>query len=489
MSIADRLATGVKATLGANLLYSAANGVLMIVLARYLLTPDAFGLLHYALSIIASVAILGTLGLPSAAARYVTEFSETAPERVRYVVRFALGGIVVLSITVGTALTVAGPQIATRLNDPALAPLLVLGVGYVVTNALYSTFNRLFQSVNRVDWSARLKTVSGVARLLGAVGFVLAGFGAAGALGGYLVGFGLAAALGAVVFYRRSYAQFPPSGDVGSGLRRRILEYSVPLTATRGANILYQRVDTFLVGSLLGPAAVGYYTIARQVSEFGAIPANSVGYTISPTVGEQYASEDLARARRVYEMSLRHILLLYVPGAVGLVLVARPTVTQLFGSQYTGAVPVLQVMAGFMLVTAINKVTSDGLDFLGRARERAIAKVVTAVVNVGLNVVLITTVGVVGAAIATVITFSAYTLTNVYIIHDELDLDVRGLGRLLVGVTAITAVMAGVVRLLVPLVSGIVSLLLVVGVGVVVWGVLATLGGLLDVERIRTVLS
>ena len=489
MSLSDRIATGVKASLGANLIYSAANGVLMVVLARYLLTPEAFGLLHYALSIIASVAILGTLGLPSSAARYVTEFAETSPERVRYVVRFSLLAILGLSVTVGIVLTATGRTIAVALGDPALAPLLFLGLGYVLTNALYKTFNRLFQSVNRVDWSARLKTVSGVVRLLAAVGLVLLGFGAAGALGGYIVGFGLAGAIGAVVFYRRSYSGFPPSTGVEPGLRRRILEYSVPLTATRGANILYQRVDTLLVGTLLGPAAVGYYTIARQVSEFGAIPANSLGYTISPTVGEQYASEDLARARRVYETSLRHILLLYVPGLVGLVLVAEPTVTQLFGAQYTGAVPVLQVMAGFMLVTAVNKVTSDGLDFLGRARERAIAKVVTATVNVGLNVLLITAIGVVGAAVATVVTFSAYTLANVYVIHDELGLDLRSLGRLLVGVTAISAVMGVIVRLLLPLVSGIVSLLVVVGVGVAVWGVLATLGGLLDVKRVWTMLS
>lgn len=489
MSVTQRIVSGVKASLGASLIYAVANGLLMIVLARYLLTPEEFGLLHYALSIIASIAILGTIGLPSSAARYVTQFAEKSPDQVRYVVRFSVLAIIGLSVTVGAILSLASGTIVRVLGNPALTPLLVLGFVFVVTNALYKTFNRLFQSVNRVEWSARLKTISGVMRLLGAVALVSLGFGAAGALGGYVIGFGLAAAVGGVVFYRRYYVDFPPSEDVEPGLRRRILEYSVPLTATRGANILYQRVDTFLVGTMLGPAAVGYYTIARQISEFGSIPAQSLGYTISPTVGEQYAGEDIDRARRVYELSLHHTLLLYVPGAVGLVLVAEPTVSQLFGAQYTGAVPVLQVMAGFMLVTAVNKVTSDGLDFLGRARERAIAKVVTAVINVGLNVVLIGMVGVVGAAIATVITFSAYTMTNVYIIHDELDLDLRALGRLIVGVTAISAVMGGVVRLLLPLISGLVSLFLVIGVGVAVWGVLAVLGGLLDVGRVRAILS
>ncbi|RLM54029.1 flippase [Halobellus sp. Atlit-31R] len=489
MSVTDRILTGVKASLGANLVNSAANGVLMIVLARYLLSPDQFGLLHYALSIIGAVAILGALGVPSAAARYVTEFAETAPERVRYVVRFSLATVAVLSVGIGSVVALGSPLIATQLDEPALAPFLLLGFGYVILKAFYTTFSRLFQAVNRVEWSARMKSISGVTRLGGAVALVVVGFDAVGALAGYLIGFAAATAVGAVVFYRLSYTSFPASDALPDGLRRRIVEYSIPLTATRGANILYKRIDTILVGFFVGPAAVGYYTIAKQVSEFGSIPATSLGYTISPTVGEQYAGEEVGRARRVYETSLRHVLLLYVPGMVGLVLVARPVVVQLFGAEYVEASIVLQVMAGFMLVNAVNKVTSDGLDFLGRARSRAIAKVGTSIANFLLNLALIPAIGVVGAAVATVLTFSVYTLTNVYVIHDELTLDLLGIGQLLVGVTAISAVMGATVRALVPYVSDVLSLFAVVAVGIAVWGVLATLGGLIDVDRVRALLS
>ncbi|WP_144904960.1 flippase [Halobellus captivus] len=489
MSLTDRIATGVKASLGGNLVNSLANGLLMVVLARYLLTPSEFGLLHYALSIIGVVAILGTLGVPSSAARYVTELAETTPGQVRHVVRFSLGIVVLLSLIVGAAIAVGSPIIADRLDEPGLAPLLVLGAGYVVCNTLRTSFGRLFQSVNRVAWSGRLTAISGITRLTAAIGLVLAGFGAAGALGGYVVGFAVTALVGGVVFYRGSYSSFPRTTEMADGLRRRILEYSVPLTATRGANVLDKRIDTVLVGIFLTPAAVGFYTIAKQVSEFGSIPAQSLGYTISPTVGEQSAREDRSRARRVYEASLRHVLLLYVPGMVGLILVAGPVVAYVFGPEYDGAAPVLQVMAGFMLVNAVNKVTSDGLDFLGRARERAIVKTITAVANFLLNLVLIPRIGVVGAAIATVITYTVYTVANVYIIHEELELNVASIGRLLVATTGIAVVMGAVVRVLLPMVTGLVTLLLVVGVGVAVWAALATLGGLLDVKRIRAVLT
>lgn len=489
MSITERIAAGVKATLGGGIVSAVANGVLMVVLARFLLTPDGFGLLHYALSIVAVVAIFGSIGVPASIARYVTEFLETKPDQVRYVVRFGLLTVVVLSVVAGGLMALSSSFVADRLNEPGLAPLLVLGFGYIVFKSLMTTFDRLFQAVNRVTWSGRLTALSGTARLIGAIGFVLLGYGVAGALMGYIAAFALTAAVGGIAFYRTSYSSFPSAGEIESGVRRRILEYSVPLTATRGANVLDNRIDTVLVGAFLGPAAVAYYTVAKQVTEFGSIPAISLGFTISPTVGEQYAKDHLDKARLVYEESLRHVLLLYVPGLIGLVLVAEAVVRQVFGPDYVGAGPVLQVMAGFMLVNAVNKITTDGLDYLGRARERAIVKTGTAVANFLLNLLLIPWIGVIGAAIATMITYTAYTLLNVYIIHDELSLNLGSIGRTFAGVTVISVVMGAVVSALLPFVSGVVSLFLVIGVGVAVWGVLATLGGLLDVREVRAFLA
>ena len=489
MSLTDRIVTGVKASLGGNIIDSVANGILMIVLARFLLTPESFGLLHYGLSIVGVIAIFGTLGLPSSAARYITEFAETEPGQVRHVIRFSLVVVLGLSIVVGAGIAAGSGLIATALEEPDLAPLLVIGAGYIVFGTLRSSVGRLFQAVNRVDWSGRLTALSGVSRLIGAVLLVLAGFGAVGALAGYVVGFAITAAVGGVVFYRSQYTSFPSTDEMLPGLRRRILEYSVPLTATRGANVLDKRIDTVLVGMFIGPAAVGFYTIAKQVSQFASIPAESLGYTISPAIGEQSAKQNRSRARQVYESSLQHVVLLYVPAMVGLILVADPVVSTVFGPEYAGAAPVLQVLAGFMLVNAVNKVTSDGLDFLGRARERAIVKTVTSVANFLLNLLLIPWLGVVGAAVATVLTYTVYTTTNVYIIHTELELNVGALGRTLAAVTGVSLVMGVVVRQLVPLVSGLISLLLVVSVGVVVWAVLVTLGGLLDLRRIWTVLT
>lgn len=489
MELSERISRGIKATFGANLLDVAANGLLIVILARYLLTPDEYGLLYFAISILGVVGIFGTLGLPSSIARYVTEYTESDPTQLRYILSFSLVALVVLSGVVGLVVTLSSPFLAASLGEPDLAPLLALGVGYISLQAMRKYLSKSFQGLNRVDYSALVSSISAVGRIVFVVAFVLLGFGVVGALAGYVAGFFVAVATGFMILYWKFYRGYEPTRSPEEGLRRRILEYSVPLTATRGATVLDKQVDTILVGLFLTPAAVGFYTIAKQVSEVCITPAQALGFTVSPAYGEQRAGNRSQQAARLYEQSLEGVLLLYVPAVVGILLVAEPMIQYVFGPEYLGSVPVLQIMSLYVLANAINRITSDGLDFLGRARARAIVKSITAVANVILNILLIPTIGLVGAAIATVITYSLYTGANVVIIGRELPVQFRTAVRATLGVSTVSVVMGACVYLLLPQVSGLLSLFAVIGVGVAVWALLGTLGGLLDLRKAVTFLT
>ncbi|GAB7011583.1 oligosaccharide flippase family protein [Halorubrum trueperi] len=485
MSIADRISRGVSASLGANLLDTLANSLLIVVLARFLLTPAEYGLLFYALSVVGGIAVFGALGIPSSAGRYVTEYGEVDRDQVRHVIRSALSYLLVLSAIVGIGLSAGSGRIAAALNEPGLAPILALGAGYVIFESLRTLVGSVFQGLNRVDLSALVAAVSAVARFVLVVALVGLGLGAVGAFLGYVLGFAVATAVGGTMLYRRFYRTYDPTVPRADGLVRRLLEYSVPLTATRGASVLNKRVDTILVGMLIGPLAVAYYTVGKQVSQVAVTPATSLGATISPTVGEQSAGNQRSRAARIYERSFEAIVILYVPAAVGLFLVAGPLVRQVFGVDYGGAVPVVQAFSLYVLLNAISRITSDALDFLGRARERAIVKTAMAVTNLGLNLLFIPAFGVVGAAIATVITHAVYVGANVVIISRELPVSFDRVARSAAHVTVLSALMGAGVAASLPLVSGIPSLVAVVALGVAIWAALSVASGLVNPDEIR----
>ncbi len=485
----NTFARGFKASLGARAVHMAASGLLVLVLTRFLLTPAQYGLLGSALAVFGVAGLFADLGTSKSAARYVTDYREHDSGQVPYVLRAALRYRIIAIVVVTGAFTLFSGTIARLINQPELAPLMVFGGTYIACYSLSTFAVVVFQGFNRVAWSAVTRATGSVSLLLFVViGVVVVG-GASGALLGYVVSYAVATVVGFAVLYWKFYAPIDEDDDTEEGLSRRVLGYSIPLTVTQGANVLDKRIDTILVGAIVGPVAVSSYYLAKNIATFLQAPAASLGFTISPTYGEQKADDARAAAASLYETTLRHTLLLYVPAAAGLVLVAGPAVRQVFGAKYAGTIPVVQVFSGYVVLSAVSLITSDALDYLGRARERAWAKGATSAANFVLNLVLIPAFGAVGAAWATVATFSVYVVVNLIVVHHELELPVSRLFRHAVFVLAITFAMSAVVYLSLPFASGPVSLAGVVLLGGAVWAGLAMMSGLLDIGRVANVLE
>lgn len=489
MSVTEKITAGIKATFVSRAVNMGVNGLLIFLLSSVLLDPGGYGRLFLAISIIGVAQLFSDLGLARSMARYVAEFKESDAGQVPHVLSIAFRYRLLL--IGGTVVTIAlvRNSIANALGDPELGILLLVGAGLLAFRSLH-TFNTVaFQGFNAVELSAVVNIVNYLGRLGLVVAFVALGWGVVGALLGYAVAAAIAAILGLGLLYTRFYRSFDAAGAPEPSLRRRILEYSVPLTVSRSAGVIAARVDTILIGFFMNPVAVGFYTLGKQISEFVLAPAGSIGFAVSPTFGEDKANDDLDRAARLYETTVQYVLLLYVPATVGILVIAEPAILLVFGQEYAGAVPVVRVLGLFVLVQSVTLVTTDVLDFLGRARVRAVAKGACSVANFGLNILLIPVYGVVGAAAATVATYTVYALANLYIVHSELDLRVAGLLRTATGTTVISVVMGLFVVVLTPYAAGVVSLLGVVLLGAAVWASLATVSGLLDPRETLSILT
>jgi O-antigen/teichoic acid export membrane protein len=169
-------------------------------------------------------------------------------------------------------------------------------------------------------------------------------------------------------------------------------------------------------------------------------------------------------------------------------ILAEPTIRLVFGADYLGAVPVVQVFSLYVLLRAIDKITNDSLDFIGRAGARAYAKSATAVANFALNIALIPVFGVVGAALATVITYVFLVAFEVYLIHLEFNLSLARLARTTIIVCLVTLGMAIPVLAFEPFISGIATLVAAVVLGIVMWSVLVSVSGLLNFRRVVGIL-
>jgi O-antigen/teichoic acid export membrane protein len=463
---------------------SMASGALLIVILARLLDPNQYGLLFLSISVFSIAQIFSKLGLAKSAARYISEYRENDPGQIPHILRKSIGFNLITIFVVSAVFIIGYDFIAVAIGESELGPFLALGSLLIIFGSLTMYARLVAQGFEDIRLAAEIHAVDHGTRLIFAVGFVLLGYGALGALGGFILGSFLASLIGLIILYTRYYQTVPSSKTMEQGLFRRVLEYNIPLTVAGLSGKIDKEVDTVLVGFFLSPVAVGYYALSKQVVKFVQMPATALGFSISPTYGKQKAANDLSTAATMYEKSLVHTLLLYVPAAIGIVLVAGPSINIIFGDSYTDAVPVLQILSIYVVLKSITKITDYPLDYLGRARSRAIAQAIASVSNVLLNILLIPRIGVIGAAIATVITHSFYVSVKLYIVSTELPLDIRHIWPHISKIVFISSIMGGTVWFLSKYITGFLSLFLVISAGMIVWGISSIFTGVIDSRTI-----
>lgn len=462
----------------------AVGAALLTVILAQLLDPSEYGLLFLTFSVIQVVMIGSKLGIAPSAARYVSEYKIKDPGQIVHIVRTSAAYNLVTILLISVLLFLTSGLIADLTGEPELERFLIIGVLYLIFATTTRYIRGILQGLEAVAGSSFIRAVEQASPIVFAVGFVLLGYGAIGALGGYIISFVVAALIGTYLMINRISDAAGPVTELENGLRKRIAEYSVPITATSAADVVDKQLDTILVGFFLTPVSVSYYVIAKQGTSFIQTPAKALGFSMAPSFSTEKANKNIEEFSKFYQSALVHTLLFYIPAAAGIIVVSDPTINIVFGSEYDGAVPVLQVLSIYAICQSINNITTKGLDFIGRAKIRAYIKGGTSVLNVILNIILIPLIGVVGAAIATVITYSMYTLGNLHIAHSELQLSVSCLLRKCLHILIITAVMSVAVYYMSHMITGLLTLSLTILVGVGIWAILSIVSGLLNTDLI-----
>lgn len=487
MSLASELGSRFKIEFAAKIIGVISSAILIVALAR-LLTPDDYGLLFLAISVLGMFSLLGRLGIARSAARYIAEYKEKDISQIPHILKFAFLLNIATVVVICVIFLILHEHVALWIGESNLVPFFLLGVLYIGFYAIVKFPRFTLQGFENIKMSSIIHSIDRSGRLIFAIGLVFFGYGALGALFGYILASFLAGTVGIAYLYFQYY-RGENRHEREPGLRRRIAEYAIPITITNTANVLNNYIDTILVGFFLNPTAVAFYTIGKQVTGFIETPISALGFTLSPTFEAQKAKGNDNMAARIYEEAVFHGLLLYLPAAAGLVLLAKPLIRIVFGSQYLDAAVVLQVFALYVVLRSVVLLTSNALDFLGHARQRAIAMVITAVLNVLLNILLIPRIDVVGAAIATVISYSLYTGINIYLIVSYLEIRIKWLIKKLNYVVLITIIMSSIIYPISDYVVNIITLLIVVAIGVLIWLLLSIYFNLLNIGMIKDILD
>jgi len=188
---------------------------------------------------------------------------------------------------------------------------------------------------------------------------------------------------------------------------RSLLTYGKYTLGTNLGAILLRSIDTWMIGILMNPAAVATYNVAMRVASLFEAPTQALAQILFPKAVHELKREGSSAFKRLYERSVSIILLPTIPFVIGVMIFAESIVSLLAGPEYIESANILRITILFGLLIPFNKQLGILLDADGKAKLNMLFVFRNALVNTALNFILINYYGVLGAAVATALTFSS----------------------------------------------------------------------------------
>ncbi|MBX0324319.1 polysaccharide biosynthesis C-terminal domain-containing protein [Halomicroarcula sp. F13] len=492
--------SGVLSVVSGKILTLLVTLVTMPLLYRFL-GPAQFGEYTTVMSIHALFMIFVSSGITNGVRKFVAE-DRTSSDWEDNVVGFYFRMASLLA-----ALGALGYLGAVRMGlvawyfDPSFEPYFKLMVFMVVAAQFWAYARRTLMGFGLERYSEPLKVLYHVAFAAVAISLVYYGFGVIGALAGQIVGTAIAAVIGVGLVMRRVSLRsiFLPTSS-GSLPRRQMLTYNTMAVALTVCQMSLYHVDIIMLQSLAGSTQVGNYKTALTLAEFLWFVPMTLQTVYVHSTSELWSQDRTDRIASLASRTTRYTLLLTTVMALGLASLAETVVPLYWGAKAAPAVtPLLFLLPGALGFAAVRPTIAIE-EGHGTLRYSVVATGASAVLNLGLNLLLIPRYGMTGAAIATSVGYASMFLFHIWSAR-QLDFDPLADARLLrVGLTVVLA--AGPILLLpqylatnlslsLPafLPSGIVALVVVPPVGLAVFLTFAFLTGALELRECVDLLS
>ncbi|MFW5996290.1 MAG: putative polysaccharide biosynthesis protein [Halanaerobiaceae bacterium] len=422
-------------TLGTAGLISKILGFAAKIILPRLIGDVGVGIYEKAYPFYSILLVFSTAGLPIALAKLISE--RTAKGQYRYAYRI-FRVCLWLSIITGLLLSVAMMGLAKPLIRLFGWKMETLYSILAITPAVFfvsimATYRGFFQGLQNMVPTAISQVTEQFIRIVTIIVLVYilipygVEYGAAGATFGAVTG-SIAGLLILLIIYRKKrekiwkFKDTTPAEKFNSlKIARKILFLAGPITFGALITPLMRFIDSAIVparleaGNFSSPTGLfGQFGMAMTLVRFPTILTLSLATALVPAISGAFARKDQAQIKHRTESSLRLTILLSLPAAAGLFILARPLTAVIFGSPES-AIPLRFVAAGVLFIS-LKQISGAILQGMGKplipARNLLIGAVFNAVINYTLTA--LPQFGIRGAAVGTVTGFAIGAFLNLY---------------------------------------------------------------------------
>ena len=380
-------------------LVSSLKGLILLPILTKTLGAESYGIWTLILATVSLLMPLALLQLGFAMTRFLAAEKDKAKISKGFYSIFAASSFTafVLSLLIfilAEPLAVAVFGGADAAYFVKLAALLVL---LMTLDQVIIEYFVAFRQMERYAVFMILQTV-GEVLLIGYL--VLSGYGLFGAIVSLLIVKALIFAAGFLVVGREVRISKPSLSVIKS-----YLPFSLPLIPTTLCIWIVNLSDRYVIGYFMNIEAVGIYSAAYGLGSLVAFFFAPIGVVLLPTITNLYENNKIQELKTHLKYSLKFFLMLAIPSLFGLSILSKSLLRTLTTSEFVSGYMIVPPVALATILFYCTPFYTTTLYLFKRTKIVGLVYLISASSNMVMNIILVPIIGILGAAVSTLITF------------------------------------------------------------------------------------
>jgi len=189
----------------------------------------------------------------------------------------------------------------------------------------------------------------------------------------------------------------------------RLVGYGAPMIGFVIGDTFLVQADRVLLEVLAGSVAVGIYSSNYMLVDRGLrVAYTPIVQAMSPIIIDSWEENNEGEIARMLTTFVRYFILLGVPALVGVAVLSQTVSTLLIGDDFTSGYVIIPIVAVGMFLWSLANLAQVAIEIKEQTSLLSYGIIIVIVLNVSLNVPLITAFGYLGAAVATALSYALY---------------------------------------------------------------------------------
>lgn len=309
---------------------------------------------------------------------------------------------------------------ASIFKDISTSSFIKLGAFLIFLGAIDQISIFYFRISRQVEIFTVLTLFQTFGQLILILLFLLMGFGLFGVISAVLIVQGLLLIISTYKIVSQIGFAIPKFNQIGE-----YLKYSAPLTPNSLIRWITDSSDRYMVSYFLGLSQVGIYSASYAIGNLIQMFITPIQFILFPELSRLFDEGKNDEVKVYLSNSMKYFLLIAIPAVFGLSALAKPMLKILTTQEFISGSVIIPFIALSGLLAGVFQIVINITHLVKKTKFNLYIHIFAALLNIIFNFLLIPLLGIAGAAIATLISYTLMVAICIFISFKHIDFDLN----------------------------------------------------------------